>query len=63
VIRDDVWIGANCALSDGTMIGTGCVIGTSSLVCGTLPSYCLARGRPAVAEVGAGGNGKFTRCG
>jgi virginiamycin A acetyltransferase len=47
VIGDDVWIGANTVLLDGAIIGTGSVIGASSLIIGTLPAWCLAHGAPA----------------
>jgi virginiamycin A acetyltransferase len=50
VIGDDVWIGANCVLLDGTMIGAGSVIGAASLIRGTLPPYCLAAGKPATVR-------------
>ena len=50
VIGDDVWIGANCVLLDGTTIGSGSVIGAASLLRGTLPPYCLAHGTPAVVH-------------
>src|SRR4051812_23405475 len=47
VIGDDVWIGANCVLLDGTSIGDGSVIGAASLLRGALPSFCRAFGVPA----------------
>ena len=47
VIGDDVWIGANCVLVDGAVIGRGSVIGAGSLVRGRLPPFCLAHGSPA----------------
>jgi len=47
VIGDDVWIGANTVLVDGTQIGTGAVIGAASLVRGVLPPFCIAFGVPA----------------
>ena len=47
VIGDDVWIGAQCVLLDGSTIGDGCVIGAASLVRGALPPFCVARGIPA----------------
>lgn len=50
VIGDDVWIGANCVLLDGTMIGAGSVIGAASLLRGTLPPYFLAAGTPATVR-------------
>jgi virginiamycin A acetyltransferase len=46
-IGDDVWIGANVVLLDGARIGSGSVIGASSLVRGELPEFCIAAGVPA----------------
>ena len=50
VIGDDVWIGANTVLVDGTHIGTGSVIGAASLVRGALPPFCVAFGVPAAVR-------------
>jgi acetyltransferase-like isoleucine patch superfamily enzyme len=50
VIGDDVWIGANCVVLDGAIIGAGSVIGAASLLRGTLPPFCLAVGSPAVVR-------------
>lgn len=50
VIGDDVWIGANTVLVDGTNIGDGAVIGASSLVRGSLPGFCRAMGVPATVR-------------
>ncbi|HEY1936060.1 MAG TPA: acyltransferase [Acetobacteraceae bacterium] len=47
VIGDDVWIGANCVLTDGAVIGSGSVVGAASLVRGELPEFCVAFGVPA----------------
>lgn len=49
VIEDDVWIGANCVLLDGTVLRQGCVVGAGSLVRDELPPYSICRGTPAVA--------------
>ena len=46
VIGDDVWIGANCVLLDGTVIGEGCVIAASSVVRGKLEPYGIYGGNP-----------------
>ena len=46
LIEDDVWIGANCVLLDGTIIRRGCVIGAGSLVRGELPAYSIHCGNP-----------------
>ena len=43
---DDVWIGANCVLLDGTDIGTGCVIAAGSIVRGVLEPYGVYAGHP-----------------
>lgn len=46
VVGDDVWIGANCVLLDGTEIGEGCVIAAASLVRGKLEAYGVYGGNP-----------------
>lgn len=46
LIGDDVWIGANCVILDGTVIGDGCVIAAASLVRGTLDAYGIYGGNP-----------------
>jgi acetyltransferase-like isoleucine patch superfamily enzyme len=47
VIEDDVWIGANCTICDGVVIGEGAVIGAGSVVTRSIPTYCVAFGSPA----------------
>jgi acetyltransferase-like isoleucine patch superfamily enzyme len=46
VIEDDVWIGANCVLLDGTVLRRGCVVGAGSIVRGELPAYSIHAGQP-----------------
>ena len=46
VIEDDVWIGANCVILDGTYIEKGCVIGAGSIVKGRLKQYGIYYGNP-----------------
>lgn len=46
VVGDDVWIGANCVLLDGAIIGDGCVIAAGSLVSGILEPYGVYGGNP-----------------
>lgn len=46
VIEDDVWIGANCVLLDGTLLRRGCVIGAGSLVRGEVAAYSVQAGQP-----------------
>jgi acetyltransferase-like isoleucine patch superfamily enzyme len=47
-IGDDVWIGANCTILDGSIIPDGVVIGSNSTVRGTLNPYSIYVGSPAV---------------
>ena len=46
VIEDDVWIGANCVLLDGTHIETGVVVAAGSVVSGRLTARSLWGGNP-----------------
>lgn len=46
LIEDDVWIGANCVLLDGTVLRQGCVIGAGSVVRGEIEAYTVNAGQP-----------------
>lgn len=46
VIEDDVWIGANCVLLDGTILRRGCVLGAGCIVRGELTAYTVYAGQP-----------------
>lgn len=46
VIEDDVWIGANCVLLDGSILRQGCVVGAGSVVRGELAAYTVYAGEP-----------------
>ncbi|MDT8428120.1 MAG: acyltransferase [Pseudomonadales bacterium] len=46
VIGDDVWIGANCVLLDGAIVGDGCVIAAGTIVRGKLEPYGVYGGNP-----------------
>jgi acetyltransferase-like isoleucine patch superfamily enzyme len=46
-IEDDVWIGANCTILDGVVIGRGCVVGAGSVVSRSLQPYGVYVGVPA----------------
>ena len=48
LIENDVWIGANCVLLDGSVLREGCVVGAGSVVRGELPAYSICMGTPAV---------------
>jgi acetyltransferase-like isoleucine patch superfamily enzyme len=47
VIEDDVWIGANCTICDGVVIGEGTVIGAGSVVTRSISPFSVAFGSPA----------------
>lgn len=46
IIGNDVWVGANTVILDGSVIPDGCVIGAASLVRGTLEAYGIYVGNP-----------------
>jgi len=46
-IGNDVWIGQNAVLLEGTDIRDGSVIGSYSVVVGEIPEYSVAVGNPA----------------
>lgn len=47
VIEDDVWVGANCVLLDGTILRRGAILGAHSLAIGELAPYSINGGSPA----------------
>lgn len=47
VIEDDVWIGANSVILDGSILRRGCVVGAHSLVDRELESFSINFGVPA----------------
>jgi acetyltransferase-like isoleucine patch superfamily enzyme len=46
-IEDNVWIGANCVILDGVVIGRGSVIGAGAVVTKDIPPDSIACGVPA----------------
>lgn len=46
VVEDDVWIGSNCVLLDGTVLRRGCVVSAGSIVRGELAEYTVYAGQP-----------------
>lgn len=46
VIENDVWLGANVTILDGTVIKKGAVIGANSLVKGVIQEYSINVGSP-----------------
>ena len=47
VVEDDVWIGANVVLLDGSVVRCGAVIGAGAVVRSEVPAYSIAVGVPA----------------
>jgi galactoside O-acetyltransferase len=47
IIEDDVWICANCTITDNVTIGKGAIIGANSVVTKNVPPYSIYAGVPA----------------
>ena len=47
IIEDDVWIGANCTITDNVRIGKGSIIGANSVVTHDVEQYTIVAGVPA----------------
>ncbi len=46
-IKDDVWIGANCVITDGVTIGHHSIVGAGAVVTKDVPPYSVVGGVPA----------------
>ena len=46
-VGEDVWLGADVTVLDGSIIGDGAVVGAKALVRGDIPAYAIAYGVPA----------------
>ena len=46
VIQDNVWIGMNCVVMKGVVIGENSIIGANSIVTKDIPANCIAAGNP-----------------
>lgn len=46
-IEDDVWIGANCTITDGVTIKKGAVVGANNVVTKDVSEYDIVAGCPA----------------
>lgn len=47
IIEDNVWIGANCTITDGVKIGRDAVVGANSVVTKDVEPYSIVGGVPA----------------
>lgn len=47
LVEDDVWIGANVVLLDGTILRRGCVVGAGAVVRSEIPANAVCAGVPA----------------
>ena len=47
IIKDDVWIGANCIIKRGITIGFGAIIAGGAVVIDDVPNYAIMGGVPA----------------
>ncbi|MGN6475682.1 MAG: acyltransferase [Flavipsychrobacter sp.] len=47
IIEDNVWIGANCTITDNVRIGTGAIIAANSIVNKDVEPYSIVGGVPA----------------
>ncbi len=46
IVEDDVWIGANCVILDGSVLRRGVIVGAMTLVRGELEAYAIYGGTP-----------------
>lgn len=46
IVENDVWIGANCVLLDGVILGEGCIIAAGSVIRGEIPAFSIYGGNP-----------------
>jgi virginiamycin A acetyltransferase len=47
LIKNDVWVGANCTILDGLTIENGAIIAAGSVVVKNVPAYAIVGGNPA----------------
>jgi len=47
IVEEDVWLGINVTLLNGTHIGRGCIVGAGCVVSGEWPPYAVIAGNPA----------------
>ena len=47
IVEEDVWLGINVTLLNGTHIGRGCIVGAGCVISGEWPPYAVIAGNPA----------------
>lgn len=47
IIKDDVWIGANCIVLSGVTVNQGAILAAGSVVTKSVPAYAIVGGNPA----------------
>ena len=47
IVEEDVWLGINVTLLNGTHIGRGCIVGAGCVLSGEWPPYTIIAGNPA----------------
>lgn len=47
IIGDDVWIGAECVISKGSILNNGVIVGANSFVNNKISENCIVAGSPA----------------
>jgi acetyltransferase-like isoleucine patch superfamily enzyme len=47
LIEDDVWIGANCTVLDGVVLGEGCIVAAGAVVNKSIEPYSIVGGVPS----------------
>ena len=46
ILKNHVWVGMNASILNGTIIGSGSVVGTNAVLKGTYPNNCCMAGNP-----------------
>ena len=46
IVEEDVWIGAYVTLLNGAHVGRGCIVGSGTVVRGSIPPYSIVIGNP-----------------
>jgi acetyltransferase-like isoleucine patch superfamily enzyme len=50
IFKNGCWVGANCTILPGSIIGEGTVVGANTVVSGRVPDNCVYAGNPAMIK-------------